>query len=456
MPTSFRLRLERLLSSPSSFGRVCQELREARALGELELPKDLLHRAALLYPASQEEADGLVDLVLELGGRVDEPDGEGNTPLHYACSASSLFMVRALLRRGADPRRPSGRGILPQFLTRDWRVVLLLLDFGADADAKGPGGRTLLHLAAEACEVEAVRELLRRRASPHLRDGRGQTPLHLAAQRGSVETARLLLEAGADPLAEDAFGETPFSRARGEVLEAAVLHPGFDPRRAGEEPITAYLRRGPRRPLSRVLGVRALLEKGADPRKEEGVLAAALEEGAYEVVPLLVEAGARVGERELSLGAASSEEEVWRALLTGSPRSSRPAFLRGAALLGNARALAWALENLPWREEELEEPLLLAARMGWRAAASVLAEGGGPVGRAAERLAEEGEAFALKTLLGACRDEKALRGSRALEAWRAQAGRVDPRTWRDVAALMLGKGAEAREGELLVGVLGEI
>jgi ankyrin repeat protein len=105
----------------------------------------------------------------------------------------------------------------------------LLLDRGAEIDAKDTQGRTPLHLAAEACFPPLVQLLLDRGADVHARDERKRTPLHYAARgqskymhheghwraprRSSVPIARSLIAAGAEVIAADNRGQTPLHLA---------------------------------------------------------------------------------------------------------------------------------------------------------------------------------------------------------------------------------------------------
>src|SRR5258706_11035855 len=72
-------------------------------------------------------------------------------------------------------------------LRRQTKIVLLLLENGADVQAPDTAGRTPLHLAVERGDAGVVQELLRRKADPTKRDRIGWTPLHHAAAKNRLE-----------------------------------------------------------------------------------------------------------------------------------------------------------------------------------------------------------------------------------------------------------------------------
>ncbi|KAJ1474163.1 ankyrin repeat protein, partial [Baffinella frigidus] len=96
-------------------------------------------------------------------------------------------------------------------------VAKVLLDAGADIEARDKGGRTPLYLATSyGGDEAAVRMLVATGANTEVKDtipGSGSTPLHIAASRGLEGPARALLEGGADMEATDQSGRTPVDLA---------------------------------------------------------------------------------------------------------------------------------------------------------------------------------------------------------------------------------------------------
>ena len=96
----------------------------------------------------------------------------------------------------------------------------MLLEAGADLEARAEDGQTPLHYASRAAFSETaaavVAALLEAGADLEARDAFGCTPLHYAARAelpGTATVVAALLDAGADPNARDNDDKRPFAYA---------------------------------------------------------------------------------------------------------------------------------------------------------------------------------------------------------------------------------------------------
>jgi ankyrin repeat protein len=161
---------------------------------------DVFEAAALGRPervaALVEEDPGLA--------RAWTPDGF--TALHYAGFFGDVESARSLIAGGADVNA----------IARNASLVV-----------------APIHSAAASRQNETVRVLLDAGADPNARQENGFVALHAAAQHGDRELAELLLERGADPSAATDDGRTAESIARDEghdelaALVAATLAAGI-------------------------------------------------------------------------------------------------------------------------------------------------------------------------------------------------------------------------------------
>jgi ankyrin repeat protein len=137
-------------------------------------------------------------------------DAHGNSPLMYAAAVGSLESMRLLLEAGADPNVANAFAATPlMWCAGDARKVGLLLSKGAKVDVRSKLGRTpLLIAAAYDGAIEAARLLIQRGADVNARDKSGMSVLEQAASSNHIELVRLLLAKGADVNIVDEGGFT--------------------------------------------------------------------------------------------------------------------------------------------------------------------------------------------------------------------------------------------------------
>ncbi|XP_066264189.1 26S proteasome non-ATPase regulatory subunit 10-like [Branchiostoma lanceolatum] len=145
-------------------------------------------------------------------------DPYGWAAIHYAAQFNNKNnVISMLLDRGADPSLKTYRGwtALQQAAYKgDCYTIACLLSHEKISkrsvlSASQVYSRTALHYAVERGRFTATKLLLEFGADFNAKDIFGQTPLHRAAQENSVREVELLLLAGADYNAKDRNGKTP-------------------------------------------------------------------------------------------------------------------------------------------------------------------------------------------------------------------------------------------------------
>lgn len=143
---------------------------------------------------------------------------EGRTPLHLAADLGRDDVCLVLLEAGANVNARSDYGetsLQAAAELGDTALCEMLLAHGASANAVDDKGETALHEAAKYGHEEACGVLLKGGAWAGATDRRGRTPLHLAALRGDVAVCSMLLKAGAVAGCKDRDGNRPLDLALG-------------------------------------------------------------------------------------------------------------------------------------------------------------------------------------------------------------------------------------------------
>lgn len=174
-------------------------------------------RTALHNAAKSGEDLNIIELVIEDGADVNAKDADGMTALHIAAMHGKENAVLVLLQNGANVHAQT---VPPREFSRKW-------------DRKFLGGRTPLHWAAVEGYEAVVNLLLDHDADPGAKSTTYRTPLQEAIMNGHGNVARSLIERGAPindaddedwtPLHECCFAARGGSKAQSERLGIARL-----------------------------------------------------------------------------------------------------------------------------------------------------------------------------------------------------------------------------------------
>jgi ankyrin repeat protein len=255
--------------------------------------------------------------VSQIGPRNQQrSDGGGLTPLVFAVRANDLESVRMLLAAGADVNQVTNYGWSPLLVAtqnRYYQLGSFLLDHGADPNLVNKGAWSPLYLAVDNRNAEGGDYPLRRADMDHLEFIKklidkgadvnwrvqestwfrtvftaqwvhedGATAFWRAAQSSDLALMRLLLDHGADPNIATEIGVTPLQVAAGIGWVEGITHEW------SEE--------------ANVETVKLLLSLGNDPNAQAETGRAALHgaghKGATKVIQVLVDAGARLDQRD--------------------------------------------------------------------------------------------------------------------------------------------------------------
>ncbi|MCJ1270776.1 hypothetical protein MMC22_010673 [Lobaria immixta] len=199
---------------------------------------------------------------------LNKSDNKKRTALMWAAQGGHQAVVWLLLEKGADvnARNKYGKTALYEAVQHGHEaVVRLLLEEGADVNAKDKYGDAALIAATQGGHEAVVRLLLEKGADREAKNPfNGWTALHAAAVKGHMVVVRLLLEKGVDVNAKDRNGHAALYKAvliGHEAMVRLLLEKGADVEAKDELGETA-LNKAARRGHEAV--VRLLLEKVAD------------------------------------------------------------------------------------------------------------------------------------------------------------------------------------------------
>ena len=263
-------------------------------------------------------------LIIDAGADIEAKDDQGFTPLHYACEDGKLAVVKVLVKAGADVCATNDKGATCLMIaahherTETVRYLVGLPD--VDVHAENDSCCTALHFAALHWSGEVAQVLIDAGADIEARTSEGRTPLHYACEdgkpnkwvlrtRGQVyvpppDVVQVLIDAGADIEAKDDMGVTPLvvaSCCGMSMLVETLVKAGADAcgtYNAGFTCLTLAAMNGHTETVRYLVGLKGVDVNHVLAMALSGTsLFLAVEGGHREVVQILIDAGADIEAR---------------------------------------------------------------------------------------------------------------------------------------------------------------
>lgn len=123
--------------------------------------------------------------------------------IHDAIFEGDIDRVRSILNNGIDIEAKNCDGDTPFLTCCTYRPLIeimnLLVDYGADIDARNINGESSLSIAVNRKKIAVIDFLLNKNAEINVVSDDGQTPLFRAIYKNQLAYAKEMLRRGADP-----------------------------------------------------------------------------------------------------------------------------------------------------------------------------------------------------------------------------------------------------------------
>jgi ankyrin repeat protein len=147
------------------------------------------------------------------------------SPLHSAVHFKQVAAAKLLVERGADINARNGEGNTPLYVAvhqESLELTVYLLGKGADVNRRNDFGYSPLRQSCRWGNLDAVNLLLAKGADVNVQDGDGNTPLHIAVDEDNPAVARILIAHHAAVSVAGQYGDTPLHRAVAKGRTALV------------------------------------------------------------------------------------------------------------------------------------------------------------------------------------------------------------------------------------------
>ena len=202
-------------------------VRYLASLPAVDLNRHGLDNYTSLHFAVKEKHADVVQVLIDAGADIQAKDCDGRSPLHVACGSGPLAIVKMLIEAGADIRATdSDRTTCLLLASHDGQteIVRYLASLPAvDLNHRGINNFTALHFAVLKKRPGVVKVLIDAGADIQAKDSEGCSPLHVASCSGPLAIVKMLIEAGADIRATDSSGATCLMLAK-QDKQTDIVH----------------------------------------------------------------------------------------------------------------------------------------------------------------------------------------------------------------------------------------
>ena len=166
-----------------------------------------------LVNAVKRQSKSRIERLLDQEVDVNQTQGDGATALHWAAHHNDLDTARKLIKAGANVEAKNALGVMPLWLActnGNAEMIELLVDAGANVNEPLETGETPLMTASRTGSFNSVKVLLTAGAEVDaIEPIRKQTALMWALGESHTDIAKTLVAAGADINVETTKGSTP-------------------------------------------------------------------------------------------------------------------------------------------------------------------------------------------------------------------------------------------------------
>lgn len=196
----------------------------------------------LLYLSSLNGYLGFVETLLSKGAdplhQVSWKDDQ--TALHASASQGHVEIMKLLLKTGMDVDIETRHGVTPLILAaRNARpdAVVCLVAQRADVSHKDSNKKTVLHDMIDSQRqgdfTETLKVLLDAGADVNAKSALGETPLMQMCQLNNLEGVQILLERGANPTTQNKYGVTVLQYADNNLEIKIIINEALNSQRVG-------------------------------------------------------------------------------------------------------------------------------------------------------------------------------------------------------------------------------